>query len=223
MTIFGKSNACQPAATTSPVMQECDSRIQAEREIFDDFINTLFKSGESKSEDNNAYLVLAFIQRTLTQFKLNHYYDEVDVILKSRDIVLKKITSGLQVTNKQAWFKRICYNVIRDLSKKTKREEKNINKLKDRSIFTDSKEYLIPELTTTKNVEALFKAFSELSELERQILILREVKELSWKVIGEILVDSNYEVDDKNLVSRVRKKGERALKKLRDIFFTSIK
>ncbi|MGB3204072.1 MAG: hypothetical protein WBB28_03720 [Crinalium sp.] len=218
MTIFEKSNACQPAATTSPVMQECDSRIHAEREIVDDFINTLFKSEEKK-----AYLVLAFIRRTLNQFNLNHYYDEVDVILKARDIRLKKITSGVQVTNEQAFFRSICFNVIRGLSKKTKRQEKNINKLKDRSVFTDSKEYLIPELTTDKNVEALFKALSELSKLEYKILILREVKELSWKDIGQILVKSNEEIDDTNLVSRVRKKGERALKKLRNSFFNSIK
>ncbi|NES64725.1 MAG: hypothetical protein F6K24_05420 [Okeania sp. SIO2D1] len=63
---------------------------------------------------------LEFIDKKLKQFKLYSYYDVMDLVVKAREITLEKIRSGKIVENFDAWFKTICFNVIRNFAKKTK-------------------------------------------------------------------------------------------------------
>ncbi len=176
--------------------------------------------------DRNIYrmlesrIFLAFIDQRLMQFRLNYYYDIMDIVLNARDIAVKKIESGEKVLNFQPWFSRICFNVIRNLSHKTKAEESAKNKLKNKSYLTDAREYLIPVYTTEPNMKFLGKAWKGLNEKERTILWLREIEEFSWSEVAEKLVIKRLEVDGdhKKLEDRVRQKGNRALKKLQKHF-----
>ncbi|MDY7006772.1 MAG: hypothetical protein SWX82_23320 [Cyanobacteriota bacterium] len=131
---------------------------------------------------------LPSIEQRLMQFGLNSDYDGMDVVLKARDIAVKKIESGEQVKNYNAWFRSICFNVIRNFSKSTKSRKLLVDKLKSISFLTDAKEYLIPAYTTEPNLKLLDKGWKNLKEEERSILLLREVEEYSWSEVAEKLV-----------------------------------
>jgi RNA polymerase sigma factor (sigma-70 family) len=210
-TLSDTSTSCQQTKMTSPVRQDRNLTNQEQRQTLDRFIEVLLKP-----EGRNAHNLLPFIKRTLNQFRLYSYYDEVEILLQARNIALKKIEAGEEVVNISAWLKAISFNVIRNLSKKSKRQESLINRLKNRSTLTDSKDYLIPVYATDANVKALCQAFEQLSVKERKILILREVNGFSWKEIGDRLVANKEEIEnDSKLVQRLRQTGNRALKRLR--------
>ena len=161
---------------------------------------------------------MAFIEQKLKQFKLDFYYDVMDVILKAREIALGKILSGKRIENYDAWFRRICFNVIRNFAKKTRSGKLTESKLKNKSDLTYSREDLI--YATEPSLKLLEKAWEKLNEEEKVILLLREVEEYSWKEVAKRIADFEELIikdldDEKKLVDRVRQKGRRALQKLR--------
>ncbi|GGA20089.1 hypothetical protein [Okeania sp. KiyG1] len=165
---------------------------------------------------------LAFIDHKLKQYRLDFYYDLMDVVLKAREIALGKIIPGkIVVENFDAWFRKICFNVIRNFAKKTKSGKFAESKLKNKSSLTNPKEDLI--YATEPNLKLLGKGWEKLSEVEKVILWLREVEEYSWKEVAKSIADFEELIikdldDEKKLVDRVRQKGRRALQKLRDSF-----
>ena len=65
-------------------------------------------------------------------------------------------------------------------------------------------------------ISSLWASFSALSERDKEILILRIVRGLSWKEIGFLMVSQGKERQfQSNLEAKLRKQGERALAKLR--------
>ncbi|NES02500.1 MAG: hypothetical protein F6K22_06390 [Okeania sp. SIO2F4] len=66
---------------------------------------------------------LAFIDHKIEQFRLHSDYDVMDVVVEARQIALEKISSGEIVENFDIWFRKICFNVIRYLAKKTKSQK----------------------------------------------------------------------------------------------------
>jgi len=165
---------------------------------------------------------LAFLDHKLKQFRLHFYYDVMDVVVEAREIAFKKIISEkVNVENFDPWYKRICFNVIRNFSKKTKSAKLAEFKLKNKSDLTYSKEDLI--YSTEPNLKLLSKGWEKLNEEEKLILWLRVVQKYLWKEVAKSVADFEELIikdldDEKKLVNKVRKKGERALKKLRDLF-----
>ncbi|MEM1170917.1 MAG: hypothetical protein AAGJ08_18015 [Cyanobacteria bacterium P01_H01_bin.35] len=174
---------------------------------------------DSDSED---VLSFPFIYYKLKQFRLHFYYDIMDVFVEAREIALEKILSEkVNVENFDPWYKKICFNVIRNFDKKTKSGKSTEFKLRNKSDLTYSKEDLI--YSTEPNLKLLSEGWEKLSEEEKFILHLREVEGYSWKEVAKSVADFNQLIiqdldDEKKLVDRVRQKGGRALKKLRDSF-----
>ncbi|MGD1807887.1 hypothetical protein ACP6PL_20965 [Dapis sp. BLCC M126] len=165
---------------------------------------------------------LAFIEKMLKQFGLHSDYDAMYIVVKTREIALEKIISEkVTVENFDSWYKKICFNVIRNFYKKTKYGKSTEFKLRNKSDLT----YLKEDLTYSiePNLKLLSEGLEKLSEEEKFILHLREVEGYSWKEVAKSVADFNQLIikdldDEKKLVDRVRQKGGRALKKLRDSF-----
>ncbi|WP_293143886.1 hypothetical protein [Okeania sp. SIO3I5] len=163
----------------------------------------------------------AFIYHNLNQRRLHFYYDIMDVVVEAREIALEKIISEkVNVENFDPWYKTICLNVIKNFAKKIK-PGKLVEKLKNKSDLTYSKEDLI--YSTEPNLKLLSEGLEKLSEEEKFILHLREVEGYLWKEVAKSVADFNELIiedldDEKRLVDRVRQKGRRALQKLRDSF-----
>lgn len=215
MTTF-KQSSSKVMTETSQAMLEPDLIIQqGSGKSWERFIISLLHQKD--------HLVLwAFLKRTLKQFKLDSMYSETDVIDKTDKITQEKIESGETIDNPPGWFRKTAFNVIRNLSKKETNQRKNIKKLHNNIETAYYPESLINEDYSEEQVEALCRNWNGLSEQERRILILREVKELSWKQVANQLVIENHEIDNSRLVDRVRQKGNRALAKLRKLVKKSL-
>lgn len=130
----------------------------------------------------------------------------MDVILKVCEIVLGKILFGKRIENYDVWFRRICFNVIRNFVKKIRFGKLIEFKLKNKSDLIYLREDLIYVIEF--NLKLLEKVWEKLNEEEKVILLLREVEEYLWKEVVKRIVDFEELIikdldDEKKLVDRV--------------------
>ncbi|MCC5640792.1 hypothetical protein LC593_34185 [Nostoc sp. CHAB 5844] len=177
------------------------------REAFDEEFQVLLDSGSS-----SAHSMLAFVKRSLAQFNLSNSYSPTWVLNEAYMRGIKLIAKGEQIDKPLAWVRSTAYNIIREQSRELNRFvqfEENMTE----SLINCS-------LTACEEIEEeLFKrvslAFEKLAPEEKEILILKEVKDLSWKEIKLYLVLQGKEVQHE---ATLRKRKERALKHLRSIY-----
>jgi hypothetical protein len=196
-------------AETSDI-PECDLMIQEQLESWDHFITSFLQSQDYQ-------FLWIFITRTLKQRNLYGMYSEADVIYKTHEITITKIKEGIKINNASGWFRKTAFNVIQNLSRIENNKLKNLKKLENKVDAVYDPKYLVNEDYSEEQVELLHQNWNRLSEQERTILRLREVKNLEWKQVCEELVAAGYEKDDAGLNNRVRQKGKRALDKLRKL------
>lgn len=161
-------------------------------------------------QQRKSSIVLArFIKRSLKQFHLEQvdFYDVVpEVYLRGT----KLIASGEDLKNPGAWIRVTSYNVIREMSRKQKKEQAN-SELIELQVASEN-----CEETNEVDLNILKNSLEDLNEKDRQILDLRFFQNLSWKQVvtylastGEILTEAN-----------ARQRGKRALKRLKKAFLS---
>ncbi|MEA5567500.1 sigma-70 family RNA polymerase sigma factor [Anabaena sp. UHCC 0399] len=177
------------------------------RQAFDQEFNTLLNSGSPSANS-----MLAFIKRSLAQFHLSNSYSITWVLNEAYMRGVKLITAGERIEKPLAWVRRTAYNIIREQSRELKRclplEESLIESQSDLhfpSIEEDDNEFF----------QRIKLAFEKLEPQEREILLLKTIKNLSWKEIKSHLESQGKVIQTE---STLRKRKERALKHLRDIF-----
>ncbi len=167
----------------------------------------------SDLKDRKSSIVLAHsIKRSLKQFHLEQvdFYDVVsEVYLRG----INKINSGENIKNPGAWIRVTSSNVIREMSRQQQKEQAN-SKVVEVKIAPKS-----CEENNNVLLGILNQSLVHLSEKERQILELKFFQNLSWKEIVEYLTSTGEILNEGN----ARKKGSRALKKLKKAFFSSLK
>lgn len=195
----------------SPVLPE---PINHELKEWDRFMESLLSPGqEDKLRSLNSYT-----DRILGQFRLNDTYKADEIIHEAYITGKKKITSGEKIYNCMAWFKKTITFIIRNLQRKEASRAKTFQKLQNIDELLDYSQESTSQELANEQVDLLSSCWNCLSELERRILVFREVEGLSWEKIGEALVSTGDEKDDINLTTRVRKKGNRALAKIRNLY-----
>ncbi|MDE5089590.1 MAG: sigma-70 family RNA polymerase sigma factor [Trichodesmium sp. St16_bin2-tuft] len=183
------------------------------KKSFDFVIQGLSQPDKVKNpqERKSLFVLASSIKNRLKQFHLEQvdFYDVVsDVYLRG----IKKITSGENIKNPGAWIRVTSYNVILEMSRKQKKEQPD-------SEFLENQ---VAPKTCEENSEVqlniLRKSLENLSEKERLILELRFFQDLSWKEVRSILASKGEILTESNL----KKKGSRALGKLKKSFFSSL-
>ena len=91
-------------------MKNCD------RHAFDREFHLMLTSGSSEGCS-----MLAFIGRTLTQFRLNNSYNPSYILNDAYMRGIKFIESGGRIDNPLAWTRSTAYNIIRELSRELKK------------------------------------------------------------------------------------------------------
>ena len=174
----------------------------------------------SEEWEESTRKIFFFIKRSLLQFKLNGQLQESDILLEAYIRVRQKIESGESIQNMPAYLNRVAFNIIREKSKKQKKAE-------DLHIRLINNGYGHPDTTSgtddtdSYKINVLLKALEELKPEDFEIIQLRIVNGLSWKEISEYLTSSENKEHSKNLsASALRKRGERALKRLRKAYFS---
>ena len=153
-----------------------------------------------------------------------------EVISEAYLIGQNLILEGKSIPNTEAWMRKTIWNVISNNSRKKLRQEKlcfSLNSYLSNSEYDSlwTLEEIIPCKEDPNNlyvldrenvefrekklkIQFLFSALKSLKPEEKRILELRFFKNLSWKEIAQ-------ELNSRQKSTNLRKKGSRALQKLR--------
>lgn len=185
-------------------MQKQKPSKSPERQMFDKDVNCLLmKKGQSG--------LLAFINRNLKRFQLERSYDIFDIFIEGYIRGVYQIESGQPIEKTDAWLRGTCYNVIRELSKHKKPQNKEVeySSVEHKLTSDDPSDDLSQEA-----LKAMLSAIREiLSPIDFEIFVLRAMEDFSWIEIEERLKSFSN--------TALRKRYERLKKPLRDYFFAN--
>ncbi|MEO8894119.1 MAG: hypothetical protein ABI417_21755 [Coleofasciculaceae cyanobacterium] len=174
---------------------------------------------EVLGKDNfQAYSIILFIQRCLIQFNLTTQYEthEIfnDAYLRGREFM----QSGGIIRNPHSWLKSTSLNIIREASRRQKREpliDPEIVELMP--CFRTIEDSIVCEEDINNKWKSLINSLVALSHTDPEgaRLLCLKAKGLSWKQIHQQLIREDGQAKSE---SSLRQKGCRATKTLRKIY-----
>ncbi|MEA5595738.1 sigma-70 family RNA polymerase sigma factor [Rivularia sp. UHCC 0363] len=176
------------------------------RQTFDAEFQTLLFPGSS-----SAHSTLAFVLRSLTQFNLSQSFSVTEILIDAYLRGVKQIERGEYIENPLPWIRSTSYNIIREHS----RERKKLYQLEEDKVEFAMDCSLVGIEEINENLEKVLLAFKKLDEEEKEILTLKIVEKLTWKEILELLEQRGIKFKNE---TALRKRKERALKRLRKIY-----
>ena len=197
---------------------EYDSHGSVERRLKD--LRDYFSRVLAVNAEHDDRSILFCIKRRLHQHRLRDFITPEDILHEAFIRTEKALLGGEPIKNIPGWINRVSLNIIRE----KKRQRQSHLRLKwkvnadFRSLSTSSEADTFIELHA-KHIDSLWVAWQQLKESDQEILTLKHVHKLSWKEIAAHLTAlENKKVSHQT----TRKRGERALFKLRVVFFSSI-
>lgn len=170
----------------------------------------------SKGDDTSQRLLL-FIKRTLRQFHIDQQFQESEIVVEAYLRSCKRIEAGEVIENLPGWLKTVSYNIIREHNRKA-------TKFKALPAQLIHNSYSASETGSgfldSQRIEALLAALAQLKPEEEELLVLRLVKSFSWQEISEYLEARDEGAGKKYSVQSLRKRGERALARLKQKYFS---
>lgn len=162
-----------------------------------------------QSSDAAGISVRTAIHRYLSQFKLR----QIDTIEVLDEVFIRgeRLTASgeVQILNVPAWARRTAFNYIRELT----RQQKRTGEL-DREVPDESSNSWLDRQTYTIDRALLNLSLQRLDSEEKRLLHLKIVEACSWTEIQLL-----FQLQGKTIsVTALRKKKERALKRLRQIY-----
>jgi DNA-directed RNA polymerase specialized sigma24 family protein len=191
----------------------CDDQLTSEIKARILAINTLMLQIFLDPKDADTHNIVRIIRSFINKFRLSQYFSEFDVLIETYTIAITQTKQGKVIRNLPSWFKGTAFRIISNLSREEKRQCAIKTVLKTEDVMTADLE--IPEDNSV--VHPIIQALERLAEDDRYLLNLRVVEGLSWSSIAERMVkDGKAESFSTQLVARLRQRGHRALKQLRD-------
>lgn len=186
------------------------------REKFDLFIQALLNLNNLELEERKYYAVLAnFIKCRLRQFNL-HCVTMEDVIFESYIRGVKLIESGQEIKNPAPWLRITSLNVIREMSRNKERQQLVNSDLRVQQIALEFSSSRASEKVNAEALKILELSLQKLQSMDYKIIVLREIKSLSWKEVVRNLANDGEIVTE----ASARQRGKRALERLRKIYFS---
>jgi RNA polymerase sigma factor (sigma-70 family) len=161
--------------------------------------------------------LLFFIRRRLFQYHLEGHLTIEDVLHEAVLRTQQAIQTGTVIQCIPAWMNKVCFHIICERSRESQSKQKLDRQLE---LELDVGMGLEPIFEySMEKIGSLVASWETLKEPEQQILVLRHVEKYSWKEIANRLSD----LEGKNISEpTVRKRGERALTRLRASFRRAI-
>ena len=151
-----------------------------------------------------------FIKRSLRGFHLEGTHTEIEVFNEAYMRGVALTLKGNTIRNPKAWIRKTAFNVIRELSREAQRCQP-----RDSDYIESS---LVAEEIIELDIEAVLSALQELELSDRLLIELKTVQNLSWKEVGQTLVESGEKPQTE---AALRKRGQRAMQRLRQIYHQS--
>lgn len=154
------------------------------------------------------------IRSRIHALELSSSVSEEDVIQHVAICLVETLKSGTQVNYPVAWSKLVSERHIQKLYKKHRVTQ---------ATESDKIEYLANlrcnENDYYDNDEEIVKKIQQLKPASKEIVEMRFFRSLSWSQVAEIL---SRQEDKQIRVATARKRGERALEELRQIYFSKL-
>ncbi|NEO15504.1 MULTISPECIES: sigma-70 family RNA polymerase sigma factor [unclassified Moorena] len=154
------------------------------------------------------------IKSKLHQFNLPHY-QMYDVIHETYLRGIKLLDSGQEIENPRAWIRATSFNVIREMSRKQKKEQSWDSNLIERQLAPEASNSLSSANSDDENLKLLELALQKLEPQDSQLIVLRHIEGLSWQQVVSHLASKGEYITE----ASARQRGNRSLKRLRKIFF----
>lgn len=180
-------------------------------------VGAITKSFENHFSELNNKKVLAilrnFYRLRLIQYKLLGKYEPDDILNQAIERLSIAEKSGKRVYNLVPWLRTTGLHIILEISRQEIRRRVVDNKNFDfEELLPDERSQYSCE--DTELYKCLSQALKELDISERKLVIMRYYRQLGWQEIAKILSVDGVTISTEAL----RKRGSRALEKLRKIF-----
>jgi len=157
------------------------------------------------SKNPQAKSLLAFIRRTLRQYRLSGTETEIDIFIEAylRGIEQMLNSPETKIRHPKAWIRATIHNIIREKARARGRMfqlTEDIPSEQEESVDSSRIEYCL---------NAVAQAYQNLEHDDRKLIELRFLRGFSWKGVHEKLGERDLDM------STLRKRGQRALNKLR--------
>lgn len=170
-----------------------------------------------EGQTNHSQNFVKFIESCLRQFRLSGMYNANDIFaeayLRGYYAIVER---GVEIVNPAGWFRSVAVNIIREQSRMQLRSVQAISPsfLEDFADRTDTNQLsqLSADEERSANIRKLAEAWESLSLVDREILRMRLIEGASWQSIAQKLSNGS--------ISAYRKRGSRALSKLREMYMT---
>ncbi|NEP47719.1 MAG: sigma-70 family RNA polymerase sigma factor [Moorea sp. SIO3C2] len=185
------------------------------REKFESAVQYLLKQTSLESKGAKYYAALFNgIKSKLRQFNLPD--DQIyEVINETYLRGIKGLDSGQEIKNPGAWIRATSLNVIREMSRKRKKEQLWDSNLIEHQIALEDSHSLSSANSEDENLKLLELALQKLEPKDNKLIVLRHIEGLSWQQVVSHLASKGEVVTE----ASARQRGKRALKRLRNIFF----
>ncbi|KST61963.1 sigma-70 RNA polymerase sigma factor region 4 domain-containing protein [Mastigocoleus testarum] len=154
------------------------------------------------------------IMNRIHVLKLNSFLSEEDVIQHVGMCLIEKLRSGVKIHHPVAWAKLVSERHINALYKRHKMSQ---------TTESDKVEYLANLYYQKNNLyddyEEITKYIQQLKFASREIIVMRFFQGLSWHKVAEIL---SHREGKRICAATARKRGERAINKLRQIYLKQV-
>lgn len=165
-----------------------------------------------------AYTTISFIQRSLMQFHLASQFEAHDIFNEAYMRGIQLIRSGGSIRNHHAWLKSTCFNIIREISRKQRKEQLLDPELVELiPALRGIEDSVISQDDLEKNWQALLSSLEALHSTDPKgaRLLRLQAQGLSWKEIHSQLVQEDGEAPCEQTL---RQQASRAKKTLRKIY-----
>ncbi len=211
----------------------------SETELFNNDVQSLLKP-----KNPHARSLLAFIQRTIRNFGLQAYVTEVDIFVEAYLRGVKYTQQHQEeIRQPKAWMRRTAYNIIREIARDRQQyssiafdesmqempaTDSSLNSILDEgaelieqmSVGDDSWPLTEEKDNLSAALEAVQTALETLSLEDRRLIQWQLIEGLTWQEVqNRILAE---EGGDLISLAALRKRGQRALERLRRAYHNNI-
>lgn len=188
-----------------------NQQIQLRLRLLNEVISRLLGS----EHDSSSLILIHAVRKMLRQFHLDAQFSASDIFIEAYLRTYLAIQKGQVIGNLPGWIRSVSLNIIRERSRKCISDNRRFisdvaHELADNTHIDD-----FPNSFEKESVLLLVKVLATLSDLDQEILSLRNGQGLSWQQIREHFLHSQ-QLDFST--TALRKKGERALKRIRKVF-----
>jgi predicted RNA polymerase sigma factor len=163
-----------------------------------------------------AYSAIATVRRYLHSFRLAHLVEPHEILFEAYLRGKNAQRKGEIIYNPHAWLKRTAFNIVREKSRKARRQATQSFEEIEYRMSAES-DCLLEKIDLSHEISLLYKALREFSREDShtaQLLEWRTIERLSWTEIADRLVAAGETVPN---YAALRQRVSRAKKRIRHI------